>query len=289
MTPRTKKTAAALSGALVLASGAYALGTQTSDGTALAGGTTTSQTGAPGPGRPGGPGPRDLSGIAGQLGVTEAKLRAALDDLRPDRGGAKDELRKDALAKALATELGLDEAKVTAALEKFHGDRKVVRRERRGDRVQRFDDALAAKLGVDKAKVRAAFDSLKPGRARRADKPALADLAKEIGVSEAKLRAALADLRPGPRRHGPGPGPAFGHGRRGGPGGPAPVAGLAKELGVDKAKLRAALQKIRGDLAKAHEAERDAFITKLAAKLGVSEAKVKEVIGSRPHHGRRGP
>ena len=55
MTPRTKKTAAALSGALVLASGAYALGTQTSDGTALAGGTPTSQTGAPGPGAPAAP------------------------------------------------------------------------------------------------------------------------------------------------------------------------------------------------------------------------------------------
>ena len=92
MTPRTKKTAAALSGALVLASGAYALGTQTGDGTALAGGTPTgSKAGAP-PGRPGGP--RDLSGIAAQLGVTEAKLRAALEDLRPDRGGAKDEVAR---------------------------------------------------------------------------------------------------------------------------------------------------------------------------------------------------
>ena len=286
MTPRTKKTAAALSGALVLASGAYALGTQTSDGTALAGGTPTSQTGAPGPGHPGGPGPRDLSDIAAKLGVTEAKLRAALEDLRPDRGG-KGELRKDALAKALATELGLDEAKVTAAIEKFRGDRKVVRRERRGDRIQRFDDALAGKLGVDKAKVRAAFDALRPGKNRRAGKPALADLAKQIGVSEDKLRAALADLRPGPRPGGPGPG--FGHGRRGGPGGPAHVAALAKELGVTQAKLRAALEKVRGNLVKEHEAERDAFITKLAAKLGVSEAKVKEVIGARPHHGRRGP
>jgi Clp amino terminal domain, pathogenicity island component len=297
MTPRTKKTAAALSGALVLASGAYALGTQTGDGTALAGDKITSTAGAPGPGRPGGPGPRDLSDIAAKLGVTEAKLRAALEDLRPDRGANKDE-HEAALAKALATELGLDEAKVTTALDKFHGDHKVVRRERRGDRLQRFDDALAAKLGVDAAKVRAAFDALKPGPNRRVDKPALADLAKQIGVSEDKLRAAIADLRPGPGRPGGpgfghdrrgGPGPGFGHDRRGGPGGPAPVAGLAKELGVTQAKLRAALQKIRGDLDKQHEAERDAFVTKLAAKLGVSEAKVKDVIGSRPHHGRRGP
>ena len=67
------------------------------------------------------------------------------------------------------------------------------------------------------------------------------------------------------------------------------MAALAKELGVTQAKLSAALQKVRGNLVKEHEAERDAFITKLAAKLGVSEAKVKEVIGARPHHGRRGP
>ena len=196
MTPRTKKTAVALSGALVLASGAYALGSQTGDGTALAGGNPTSSPRSAGPH---GPGPRDLSGIAAQLGVTEAKLRAALEDLRPDRRAAKDEHRAE-LAKPLAAELGLDEAKVTAALEKFRGDRKVVRRERRGDRLQRFDEALAAKLGVDAAKVRSAFDALKPGPNRRADKPALADLAKQIGVSEAKLRAALDDLRPGGKR-----------------------------------------------------------------------------------------
>ena len=282
MTPRTKNTAVALSGALVLASGAYALGTQAGDGEALAGGTTSPSVRIAGPNGPGPCGPRDLSGIARRLGVTEAKLRAALEDLRPDKG-AKDE-HEAALAKALASELGLDAAKVTAALEKFHGDRKVVRRERRGDRLQRFDDALAAKLGIDAAKVRSAFDSLKPGPDRRAGKPALADLAKKIGVSEDKLRSALDDMRPRRRLGGPG----FGHGVRRG-GGPAHVAELAEELGVTQAKLRAALEKVRGDLAKQHEAERDAFIAKLAAKLGVSEAKVKDVIGAGPHHGRRGP
>ena len=279
MTPRTKKTAVALSGALVLASGAYALGSQAGDGEALAGSTTPSATRTAGPH---GYGPRDLSGIAGQLGVTEAKLRAALEDLRPDKGAMKDE-HKAALATALAKELGLDAAKVTAGLEKFRGERKAVRRDRHGDRLQRFDEALAAKLGVDAAKVRSAFDSLKPGPDRRAGKPALADLAKKIGVSEDKLRAALTDLRPGARAGGPG----FGHGLR--RGGEPRVAALAKELGVTQAKLRAALQKIRGEAAKQHEAERDAFVAKLAAKLGVSEAKVKDVIGSKPHHGRRGP
>ena len=283
MTPRTKKTAVALSGALVLASGAYALGTQAGDGEALAGGTTSPSARIAGPNGHGPGGPRDLSGIADRLGVTEAKLRAALEDLRPDLRAKKDE-HQDALAKALASELGLDAAKVTAALEKFHGERKVIRRERRGDRLERFDDALAAKLGVDAAKVRSAFESLRPGPDRRVGKPVLADLAKKIGVSEDKLRSALDDLRPGPRRGGPG----FGHGLRRG-GGPARVAELAKELGVTQAKLRAALEKVRGDLAKQHSAERDAFIGKLAAKLGVSEAKVKDVIGAGPHHGRRGP
>jgi hypothetical protein len=277
MTPRTKNTAAAVTGALVLASGAYALGTQTGDGTALAGGKPTpAKAGAPGPGHRFG-GPRDLSGIAAQLGVTEAKLRAALEDLRPDRGAKHDE-HQDELAKALASELSLDQAKVAAALEKLHGNRKVVRRERRGDRLQRFDEALAAKLGIDAAKVRSAFDSLKPGPGRPAAKPDLADLATKLGVSEDKLRSALGDLRPG--------GPGFRH--HGGPGGPR-AAALAKELGVTEAKLRAAMEKILPDLQKAHEAERDALITKLAAKLGVSEAKLKDVIGSRLHHGRRGP
>jgi hypothetical protein len=277
MTPRTKKTAAAVTGALALASGAYALGTQTGDGTALAGGKPTpAKAGAPGPGHRFG-GPRDLSGIAAQLGVTEAKLRAALEDLRPDRDAKHDE-HQDALAKALASELGLDQAKVAAALEKLHGNRKVVRRERRGDRLQRFDEALAAKLGIDAAKVRSAFDSLKPRPGRPAAKPDLADLATKLGVSEDKLRSALGDLRPG--------GPGFRH--HGGPGGPR-AAALAKELGVTEAKLRAAMEKIRPDLEKQHEAERDALIAKLAAKLCVSEAKVKDVIGSEPHHGRRGP
>jgi hypothetical protein len=288
MTPRSKKTAAAVGGALVLASGAYALGTQTGDGTALAGGKPTpAKAGAPpGPGRHGGS--RDLSGVAAKLGVTEAKLRAALQDLRPGRGAKKDEHR-DALAKALASALGLDQAKVSAALEKLHGDRKVIRRDRRGDRLNRFDEALATKLGIDAAKVRAAFDSLKPGPNRRAAKPGLDDLAKKLGVSEAKLRAALGELRPGPRPRAGRPGPGFKRpGGPGGPGGPR-AAALAKELGVTEAKLRAAMEKIRPDLEKQHEAERDALIAKLAAKLGVSEAKVKDVIGSEPHHGRRGP
>src|SRR3954454_21646106 len=126
MTPRTKKTAAALSGALVLASGAYALGSQSGDGAALAGTAPSSssssgqQAGRPwGPG-PGGPG-RELSGLAGRLGVSEAKLRAALQDLKPDRR----EDHEATVAKALAGALGLSTDKVQAALQKLHGERKL--------------------------------------------------------------------------------------------------------------------------------------------------------------------
>ncbi len=295
MTPRSKKTAAALSGALVLASGAYALGSQAGDGSALAGSKTPSpQAAPPGPGRHGGP--RDLSAVAGRLGVTEDKLRAALQDLRPDRKAAKDD-RRDELAKALAGELGLTTDKVQAALEKFKGERKAGGRERRGDRLHRFDTALATRLGVDPAKVRAAFDSLRPGGGRRGGPPDLADLAGKIGVSEDKLRSALADLRPGPGgrpgpgrrgKFGPGGPGKLGAGGRHHPGGPA-LAALAKELGVTQAKLTAAMEKVRGQFATTRKADRDAFVAKLAAKLGISEAKVKEAIGSEPHHGRRGP
>jgi biotin operon repressor len=299
MTPRTKKTAAAVSGALILASGAYALGSQAGDGSALAGTTpsssTTNQAGpyGPGPGRRGDPG-RDLTDLAGRLGVSEAKLRTALDDLRPDRN-AKDD-HHAALAKALGDALGLSAAKVTAALEKLHGPDKQHGSDRRGDPRDGFEAALATKLGVDPAKVRSAFDALRPPAGRRqGGPPDLAALAQKIGVSEAKLRSAIADLRPGgpggPRPGGPGPGGPGGPrpGGRFGPGGPADDSALAKALGVTQAELRAAMTKIRGTLEQQEQTERDAFAAKLAAKLGISEAKVKEVIGSEPHHGRRGP
>jgi Clp amino terminal domain, pathogenicity island component len=278
MTPRTKKTAAALSGALVLASGAYALGSQASDGAALAGSTTASSSQQPG--RPFGRGHHrdDLSGLAGRLGVSQAKLHAALADLRPDR---RDD-HEGVVAKALAGALGLSTVKVQAALEQLHGQRKLKRDDRRADGRDAFAQALATKLGVSAAKVRAGLEAVRPDR-RGAGPPDLGTLAQKIGVSEAKLRAALDDVRPGrpgrPGRDRDHDGPGFG------PGG----AALAKALGVSEARLRAAFEKIRPALEKQHQAERDAFIAKLAGKLGVSEAKVKDAIGAEPHHGRRGP
>src|SRR3954452_7271399 len=242
MTPRTKKTAAALSGALVLASGAYALGSQTGDGQALAGQNAKAarQGGygcgyGRGPGKPGfRGGPRqDLADAAKQLGVSQDKLLAALKNLRDDRKGKADDLR-DAFAKALATQLGVPEAKVEAALDKRAADRpgkrKLRRDGRRGDLRDAFAKQLAAKLGIDAAKVRSALDdqhkSGPPGP------PDLSALATKLGVTEAKLRDALQSLRPGPGGHGfPGPRPGFD--RRAAR--DEKLGALAKDLGVSQA------------------------------------------------------
>jgi hypothetical protein len=153
MTPRTKKTAAALGGALVLASGAYAFGAQAGDGAALAGGTTSSarQTGS-GPGHRG-PG-HDLSDAAARLGVSEAKLRAAFRSIH-DRVGP----RADAFAEDLARELGVKETDVRAALTKLREDKE-------GDRHAALAAALAQRLNLSEDKVREALDAL-PHHGRR--------------------------------------------------------------------------------------------------------------------------
>jgi hypothetical protein len=299
MTPRTKKTAAALSGALVLASGAYALGSQTGDGSALAAKhAKTTQPGGYGfgygPGHagkrgfPGGP-RRELAGAAKTLGVSQDKLLAALKKLRDDRKGKADGLRA-AFAQALAKQLGIPESKVETALDTRAGDRMGGRRlrkdGRRGDMRDAFAKQLAAKLGVDEANVRSALDE--QHKAGPPGPPDLGALATKLGVTEAKLRDALQSLRPGP-----GPG---GHGFR--PGKPGfdrrgardeKLSALAKDLGVSQAKLKTALKAIRDDLKAQRDKAIDGFATDLAKELGVSKSKVDDVIASLGHHGRRGP
>jgi len=119
---QTKKASAAFAGAVVLASGAYAVGSQSGDGSANA-----NQAGASGPmagGPPGAHGAGPPSGqmrrefrrqhrqmfanLAKQLGVEEADLRKALTEIRKER-------RDDFTAK-LAKKLGISEAKVKQAL-----------------------------------------------------------------------------------------------------------------------------------------------------------------------------
>ena len=289
MTPRTKKTAAALSGALVLASGAYALGSQAGGGSALAGSSpNVTQTAGYGfgPGHRGvRGGPREaLADAAKQLGVSEAKLLAALKSLRDEKRDKVDDLRS-AFAKSLAAELGIPEAKVESALDKRvderKGGRKLKRDGHRGDIRDAFADQLATELGVDKATVRSALDEVhKAGGPRDPG-----DLAARLGVTEAKLRTALQSVRPA-RPGGPGrPGPGFD--RRGHR--DEELNALADDLGVSHAKLQAALKDIRDDLKAQKDKAIDEFAADLAKELGVSKAKLDAVIDSLGHHGRRGP
>lgn len=69
--------------------------------------------------------------LAEKLGVDEAKVTSALEELRTERQAQRSQDQQDQakpdpaarqaeMAKALATKLGVDEAKVTAALDEIH-------------------------------------------------------------------------------------------------------------------------------------------------------------------------
>lgn len=257
MTRGRQTTALALAGAIALASGAYALGTQADDGSAAAAKAAATPTATPG-GVPFGHGPRGLGGpgrpgpgfagrpgfdgLAGKLGVSEAKLRTALEEIA--------KAHRDDFATELANALGIDRAKVEAAFDKL--------RPKRPDRphVRRpgaLAAALAKELGISTAKVRAAL------RSHRGHPGDPADLAKELGVTEEKLRDAFHAIMDRIRPRGPGR-PGF--------------TGLAKALGVTQAQLDAAFEKLRAN----HEQARDRFAAELAAKLGIDAQKVQDAL-----------
>jgi hypothetical protein len=241
-------TAVALVGAVALASGAYTLGTQ-SDGSANAANkaNATPPYGygvGPRPGFRGGPRP-GFDQLADKLGVSEADLRAALEDI-----GADHEKLRDQFASELADALGIDESKVTAALDKARPERPD-RPRLRAPRA--LAAALAKELGLSTDKV---LGALEQQRGHRGDP---GDLAQALGVSEAKLRAAFHDVMGTLRPHAPGR--PFRQG----------FANLAKELGVTQAKLEAALKEVR-------DAHKDDLAQKLADRLKIDVAKVKDAL-----------
>jgi transcriptional regulator with XRE-family HTH domain len=282
MTNRTKTMTAALGGAVALASAAFAIGSQAGDGAATAASSGSSARSAPAAADAAfvraarfGPGARGagLSDLAGDLGVSEAKLRDALEAIRDDLEPKGD--RREEHTAALAKALGKTAEQVEQAFEQI-----------RDDHQAEFAAALAKSLGIDAAKVRAALETVKPdeGERRRGTRGALfGDLADELGVSEARLRRALREARPafrGGRGHGPGPR------------GEADDA-LAKALGVTTEQLEAAFEKLREQHEAEHEQRRAAFVAALAKELGISEAKVREALPEGPFGGRgfhrRGP
>ena len=261
-----KKTAAALAGAVVLGSAGYALGSGAGGGAASAAAGSASGSPAPvGYGFGGGPrerGPRGagLADLASRLGVSQAKLRDALEAVRDDVAPKRD--RGATRLEALADALGKTTAEVEAAFEKLH--------EARHDE---FAAALAKELGVSASKVEAAIDKLRDDRDRRGPREGFADLAEELGVSTAKLRSALRAVRPD----------------RGLRDREDHTAELAKALGVTEAQLDAAQEKARAAHEAEHEARRKAFAAALAKELGISAAKVEEELGEGLRFGHGGP
>jgi hypothetical protein len=147
-----QKTAVVLTGAVALASGAYALGSQT-DGSADAAGDRAAGYfhRGPGPGRGVG-----LESLADRLGVEEDALRDALEDVRGDLPDRRD-LRDD-FAQQLADELGTTRAKVEAALERIREQHERAFEDRR----DAFAEALAKRLNLDAAKVEEALEAPRP-------------------------------------------------------------------------------------------------------------------------------
>jgi hypothetical protein len=155
MTSKKKQTTAlALTGALALASGAYALGSQ-SDGNAVAAGEGQDR----GPvlmhrgGRGPGPAGFGLERLADRLSVEASELREALEDVRGTVDPRAD--RRDAFAKELAAELNTTQAKVEAALERIR-ETQEAEFEKRHDAMA---EALAKRLNLDAAKVKEALEA----------------------------------------------------------------------------------------------------------------------------------
>lgn len=151
-----------------------------------------------GPGGPGGGPGRgvDTAALATSLGVTEAKLQAALNKVRPDRGD-----RRAELAATIAKALGVETSDVQAVLDAQRGNGGPGNsgpgngapgpgRGRGHDGGGELVSALATKLRLSEDKVRSALESARPDRGARKDELAAA-LAKELGLDTSKVESAL--------------------------------------------------------------------------------------------------
>jgi hypothetical protein len=148
-----------------------------------------------GHGGPGG-GHIDTAALAKTLGVTDAKLQAALDATRPvGADGSRDDKRTGWTA-AIAKALGQSTADVQAVLDANRptpptaGSTPQQRPAKPDDSA--LAEALAAKFGIPQDKAQAAL-----GAARNTkDDEMAATLAKALGLDTAKVEAALEAQRP---------------------------------------------------------------------------------------------
>jgi hypothetical protein len=248
-TPR-RTTAIILTGAVALASGAYAIGTQVGGGSADArDGDSDGRRFMFGPGEP-------FADLADALGVDSDELRDAMADFRSEHRSE----RTDAFEAALAEALGKSTEEVERAFEKLHNSERSALAKR-----------LAEALDLDPGKVEAALEKVKDSP-RRNSVPGpgefVDDLAAELGVSPDRLEEALREVRPlgpGPRCAGPGPSESG-------------LRDLAKALDVTPSDLRAALRQIwdeRGTLRSDGHGELAEF---LAQRFNLSVERIEEAL-----------
>jgi hypothetical protein len=151
--------------------------------------TAVNEMGARGPGGHHGPGfgGPGLGALARELGVSRARVRDALEAVRP--AGRPD---KGSLAADLAKALGVEQSAVQEILD---ANRPSGPRERGGH--SDLIEALASGLKIDEAKVEAAFEQLHEDRHGEF----AAALAKQLGLDAERVENALEATRPAaPRR-----------------------------------------------------------------------------------------
>jgi DNA-binding MarR family transcriptional regulator len=240
-TPR-KATALLLTGGVALASVAYAIGSESGDGSAVADSPSAERAGLEFPG----------DRLADELGVEPSELRKALRDFHDQHATQ----RRDDFTAALADALGKPANEVRAALEGLAEQKR-----------DRFARQLASELGIEVAKASAALEDL------REDRPVkpfgfTAALAAKLGVDPADVEDALRALRPKPpvHRH---------HGRE-------PLRELAGALDVTRAELREALRDLRAHGESKMKDHRADLVSFLAERFGVSEDKVEEALPEFP-------
>ena len=159
----------------------------------------------------------DLAKIAAKLGVTTARLNAALVAAKRSLAGSTN-VTPEAFVKAVAANLGLPVSRVKAAVEPLFlepgraraGDGKQGHKAKQEDNDKKGADdprkspfasnaaaaRLAAALGVSQAKAKAALVTLvsAPGGIVPTSK-AFRDIANSLGVSADRLKTALGDLK----------------------------------------------------------------------------------------------
>ncbi len=198
MSTRKAATAAALAGAVALASAAYGIGTQTGDGTAEAardGDRRAEPTFF-----------MRFDGLAEELGVDPDELEEAMMDFHDQERG---EIR-DSFASALAEALGKPVDEVKAALDEVGPGEGM----RRGCAPHVSLRGLAAELDVTRGELRKALRDTRAGvdsSFEQRHEDLVTFLADRLGVSREKVEEAL------PEPPDPGDGPRFA------PGGPPPL------------------------------------------------------------------